>query len=525
VTPALAGGVGRVLIVDDDPVSRELMIQVARRAGHDAVPAETVADARECLECDGTGAYDCVVTDYAMPDASGLDLLGWVRERDLALSVVMITANDERDLLAATLRGGATNFLDKPVPADAFRGAVLGAMTATRRLRKLDAAQRSTHAIGRMQRHVMHAGAAGRERLVVRHLPLGEAGGDFVTALNLPGGAFVLIAADVSGHDLSAAYTAAYFQGLVRGMLESGSAVAEVMARFNALLADEWVNAGGDGTLAVNTSVATAAVCLQAGGLTGSVTNAGFPSPTLISHRGSITVLEDARSSPLGWFADEVPTSAMLSVSSGDLLLLWTDGLEDVAERRGLCPLAIATAMLREPDGRVPGITEHLLDDVLLVAMPLGAVDMDAAQASPIGGRWLPVARQEFSGADSVLIDSMQLCWQRCLALALPEIAESRALDALLATREGVLNAMRHGCGGCADAFGTLEIAFDADTRILRVMITDPGPGHDFDFRVHEATAGDELVDAHRGLSLMHQLSSTIVVERRGAQVRLDFRY
>jgi anti-sigma regulatory factor (Ser/Thr protein kinase) len=139
--------------------------------------------------------------------------------------------------------------------------------------------------------------------------------------------------------------------------------------------------------------------------------------------------------------------------------------------------------------------------------------------------RWLPVIADRFAGADHVRIDGLQARWERHLLMAIPEMSEARRIDVLLAAREAALNAMRHGCVASAAREATLQVCIRARSRLLRVTVEDPGPGHDFDLDRHEASAGDGMVDQHRGIALIHRLASAVTVGRNGARLLLDFRY
>ena len=119
--------------------------------------------------------------------------------------------------------------------------------------------------------------------------------------------------------------------------------------------------------------------------------------------------------------------------------------------------------------------------------------------------------------------DSFQAFWQRSLMLAVPELPEAKLHDVLLASREALLNALNHGCGGCADQRASLQIAYPPSRQTLRVRVCDPGPGHDFDLARHEKSALKELAEEHRGLVLIHHLASDVSFLRNGASVTMDF--
>jgi len=73
VSNATRPPIGRILLVDDDPVVRELTGSVLRRAGHVVVSAERAPVALRELELDPLG-FDLLITDLVMPGMTGLEL-------------------------------------------------------------------------------------------------------------------------------------------------------------------------------------------------------------------------------------------------------------------------------------------------------------------------------------------------------------------------------------------------------------------------------------------------------------------
>jgi len=105
--------VGRILVVDDDPESRDLLSEVLEANGYPQV--EAVADglaAREALARDD----DCpiIIADLHMPNESGLDLLRNLRKQNGKHEVVLMSSffsATERELAREL---GASALLDKP---------------------------------------------------------------------------------------------------------------------------------------------------------------------------------------------------------------------------------------------------------------------------------------------------------------------------------------------------------------------------------------------------------------------------
>jgi CheY-like chemotaxis protein len=80
----------RVLVVDDDEDSRDLMELVVAHAGARVITASSARDAVEAV-----ADADVVVTDFSMPDHTGLWLLERVQERTPAIPVIMLTGYAE----------------------------------------------------------------------------------------------------------------------------------------------------------------------------------------------------------------------------------------------------------------------------------------------------------------------------------------------------------------------------------------------------------------------------------------------
>jgi PAS domain S-box-containing protein len=104
----------RVLVVDDEEDSRELMATILRRAGADVACA---AGSRAALELFGRWTPDVVVSDLAMPGGDGCELVSEIRKRDAtiaALAVSGFTADRDTD---RALAAGFDVHVGKPIDA------------------------------------------------------------------------------------------------------------------------------------------------------------------------------------------------------------------------------------------------------------------------------------------------------------------------------------------------------------------------------------------------------------------------
>jgi anti-sigma regulatory factor (Ser/Thr protein kinase) len=137
--------------------------------------------------------------------------------------------------------------------------------------------------------------------------------------------------------------------------------------------------------------------------------------------------------------------------------------------------------------------------------------------------RWRPLLGESYRGDQLPEIDVLQAAWERNIGIALPDLPESRRFDVLLALREAVINGLLHGCGRRPDQSCRLSVCTDPGQRSLRAIVSDPGPGHEFNELARETD--HDIADLHRGLALVSRLATHVTSNRRGAELILDFRY
>lgn len=127
----------RILVVDDDEDVHRLVAAWLRRRGYEV---ETACDGRTAIELLDRNAFDVVVSDVVMPDVGGNELLRRVRQRDLDLPVLLMTARPELASAIDAVNGGALRYLTKPLTEQAVADLVAHAA----RQRRLSTFQRES---------------------------------------------------------------------------------------------------------------------------------------------------------------------------------------------------------------------------------------------------------------------------------------------------------------------------------------------------------------------------------------------
>ncbi|HET6278525.1 MAG TPA: sigma-54 dependent transcriptional regulator, partial [Candidatus Polarisedimenticolia bacterium] len=106
-----APGAGRILVIDDEPIIREVLGAILSQEGHSL---RLVEDAETGLEALEQEEFDLVVLDLMLPGMGGLESLREIRRRDPDQQVVMITAYSSVETAVQAMRMGAHDYLTKP---------------------------------------------------------------------------------------------------------------------------------------------------------------------------------------------------------------------------------------------------------------------------------------------------------------------------------------------------------------------------------------------------------------------------
>ena len=123
----------RVLVIDDEPVIRGVIVEILAQAGHTVSGAESAEHALRLLDVE---EFDLVVSDVVMPGLSGLELLELVRRQQASLPVVLVTGAGTYDTLSQALTRGAAGLVTKPFAHAELRSACAHALERAARSRE-----------------------------------------------------------------------------------------------------------------------------------------------------------------------------------------------------------------------------------------------------------------------------------------------------------------------------------------------------------------------------------------------------
>ena len=117
----------KVLVVDDEPEVRGVLVEFLSSRGYEVMAAESGAVAVALVEA---ARPDLVLLDVAMPGMDGVETLRRLVQIDPSLAVIMVTANTDIGITSKLLALGAVDYVPKPFDLDYLDQAVSIQVTA-----------------------------------------------------------------------------------------------------------------------------------------------------------------------------------------------------------------------------------------------------------------------------------------------------------------------------------------------------------------------------------------------------------
>lgn len=111
----------RVLVADDDPVTRHLVSSIIQKQGYKVLAVNDGREAVRILKHDSD--FCAAVFDMMMPHLEGIDVTRFMttEKRLMRIPILMITSEQDLGLMATSFAAGVTMFLSKPFTTDQFQ--------------------------------------------------------------------------------------------------------------------------------------------------------------------------------------------------------------------------------------------------------------------------------------------------------------------------------------------------------------------------------------------------------------------
>ena len=105
----------KILVVDDEPLTLELIVDGLRAEGYSV---DLMSNGQDAIAAADTSTYDLVITDLSMPDMSGMEVLAHITERCPETLVIMLTGYGTIETAVEAMKRGAFDYLAKPAKLD-----------------------------------------------------------------------------------------------------------------------------------------------------------------------------------------------------------------------------------------------------------------------------------------------------------------------------------------------------------------------------------------------------------------------
>lgn len=107
----------RILIVDDSPTMRRILVNTVIKAGYSDV--KEAEDGKDGLAKLLAGEYDLLMTDWNMPNMNGLELVQTVRADDKLknIPILMVTTRNMKEDIVNAIKSGVNGYIVKPFDA------------------------------------------------------------------------------------------------------------------------------------------------------------------------------------------------------------------------------------------------------------------------------------------------------------------------------------------------------------------------------------------------------------------------
>lgn len=113
-----------VLVVDDSRVMRQIVIRTLRQAGYADWEIIEASDGQEALDLAMAEQPDLILSDWNMPNMTGIDLLRSLRARGSEIPLAFVTSEGSQEMRDQADAAGALFLVSKPFTAEAFRAAL-----------------------------------------------------------------------------------------------------------------------------------------------------------------------------------------------------------------------------------------------------------------------------------------------------------------------------------------------------------------------------------------------------------------
>ena len=150
-----------MLVIDDHPLVREGVKKSLSAAGFNCVGE--AGSLKEAIAMIALHNPDVITVDLNLPDGNGLEIISWARKNSSTIAIIVLTLDDDLDLVSAAAQSGAQAFISKSESAEHLVSAIKSVIAQP-------ALFISRHTVALLGREKTRELLSPRERMVLTHL-------------------------------------------------------------------------------------------------------------------------------------------------------------------------------------------------------------------------------------------------------------------------------------------------------------------------------------------------------------------
>jgi len=329
----------KILVADNNPRNSELISQMLRQTGYQVITAD---NGRQVLAKAQLLSPDLIILDTQFGDISGFDICRKIKgspESKFTL-ILFLSSLETKDSKLKAFESGADDILEKGFDSLVLMAKISSLLRISKLRSQLKEQYNELEKKNKMldfqlnmskkiQRSIMRDYDIewGGMHLLTHYLPALDIGGDFYDLIQLNEHAIGLCIGDVSGHGIAAALLTTMLSTMVKNTADKFTYPnffpEQLLSEINNQFCDIFDESDTE-------IYATLFFCvIDTENKRFCYSNAGQTFPFFFSGKESQVIELAAAGTPIGMMRDSLYTSNVLEYGTGDVLVLYTDGLSD----------------------------------------------------------------------------------------------------------------------------------------------------------------------------------------------------
>jgi sigma-B regulation protein RsbU (phosphoserine phosphatase) len=325
-----------ILVLDDEEDTQDLFQQKFRHQIIDGSYKFFFAKCtQEALDLLNRQSFDIFISDINVADTDCIGFISLLRKEYPLMRSIVISAYGDINTLRAVMRGGAHDFVIKPIDFKDFSDTLEKTANVVEKLKQAEATNKKLSAISdeldvsaKLQKSILPGNMfkKGSIEIWADSISAAEVGGDFYDFFWLSETKLGIVIADVSGKNVSAAMFALIAKTLIKSFSKIYLSPAECFENVNKTLC-------GDNVTSMFVTAIYGIIDMEKNEMI--YTNAGHLPIAIIQPNRDPEFLEIDSGMALGVFEDIKFVNNIHHFSPGEMILLYTDGVPEAANKNG----------------------------------------------------------------------------------------------------------------------------------------------------------------------------------------------